>query len=491
MIRMHAASSARRCAALTGGLIALSGAVSLSPAQDAAEASPPTPRPPNIIFILADDLGWADLGFSGSAYHESPHLDALAADGVVFTNAYANAPNCAPSRACLLTGQYTPRHGIYTVNSPARGKAGYRRIVPTPNETTLDLRFITIAEVLASEGYVSAAMGKWHMGDHATHGPTAQGFDINIAGSHKGHPPAGYFSPYKLPNVEEAPKGEYLTDRLNTEAVRFIEAHADEPFFLYLSHYAVHTPIQAPVDTVDRWREREGVEGQANPTYAAMIEHMDQGVGEIRAALDRLDIDEHTAIFFFSDNGGVAGRGITSNAPLRGGKGMLYEGGIREPCIVYWPGHTPSGAVCDTPIIGIDFYPTMAAIAGADLPEDQPCDGVNILPLLQGETMPSDRPLYWHFPAYLEGKAPGSRDPRFRTRPGGAIRVGDFKLIEYFEDGAIELYDLHEDPGETTNLAEIDPDRADALLEQLRAWRDAVGAPVPTEPNPKYQPDAE
>ncbi|MDP6443109.1 MAG: sulfatase [Pirellulaceae bacterium] len=441
---------------------------------------------PNVVFFLIDDLGWTDLGFQGSRFYESPHIDRLAATGMVFTDAYANAPNCAPSRACLMSGLYTPRHGIYTVGDPVRGNHPFRKLQPSPNKTVLADRFVTIAECLRAAGYKTAAMGKWHLGPD----PTSQGFDVNIAGREWGSPSGGgYHSPYKYPNLAQRERGEYLTDRLTDEAIKFIRANRDESFFLYLSHYAVHTPIQAKESLTEKYRRKEKDDRHKNAAYAAMIESVDDSVGRVLGTLGDLDLDDNTVVVFFSDNGGFGG--ATSNAPLRGSKGMLYEGGIREPLIVKWPGVTEPGSRCAVPVIGVDFYPTLLDITAAETPDRDQLDGVSLLPLLRdAEATLSRDALFWHFPCYLQGG--GGRDPDrpFRTTPAGAIRQGNWKLIEYFEDGGVELFDLAEDLGEQTNLAEKNPEKAAELLASLRKWRKSTSAPVPTTPNPRYDPNA-
>ena len=308
---------------------------------------------PNIVFFFIDDLGWTDLGYMGSKYYESPHIDKLAKDGMVFMNAYANAPNCAPSRACLMSGKYSPRHGVYTVGNSDRGSSKYRKLIPIKNTTHLSEKFVTMGEALQAVGYVTATMGKWHLGDD----PTTQGFDVNVAGKSWGSPSGGgYHSPYKYPNLENKEKGEYLTDRLGVEACKFIETNKDKPFFLYLTHYAVHTPIQAKPELKKKYQAKKPTERHKNAAYAAMIESTDDSVGAVLATLDRLELADDTLVIFFSDNGGHGG--VTSNAPLRGSKGMLYEGGIREPMIVKWLGVTKPGSICRENVIGIDLYPT-------------------------------------------------------------------------------------------------------------------------------------
>ncbi len=443
-------------------------------------------KPPNIIFIYIDDMGWRDVGFMGSQYYETPNIDNLASQAMVFTNAYANAPNCAPSRACLLSGLYGPRHGVYTVDTSSRGQSKQRKLIPIKNTTVLDSEIITIAEAIKPAGYISASIGKWHLGNDPKFGPIGQGFDVNVAGYSAGHPVKGYFVPYNNPELSDGPPGEYLTDRLTDEALKFIVTNKDKPFFLYLPHYAVHTPLQAKQKLIDKYKKKTGSNGQSNPKYAAMIESTDQGVGRIVNKLDELSLTDNTIVFFFSDNGGV--KGITSNQPLRGGKGMLYEGGIREPMFVRWPGVVKPGTISDTPVIGIDMYPTILEMTRARKPKGKLLDGESIVPLLKGQKSLSRKAIFWHFPAYLQGKAEGARDPHFRTRPAAAVRMGDFKLIEYFEDGALELYNLKEDISERNNLAGKMPEKTAELHKLMLAWRKKVNAPVPTELNPDYNP---
>ncbi len=461
------------------GLAAVGCAVSGGPSRAIAGR-----RPPNVVFIFIDDMGWRDVGFMGSRYYETPNIDKLAGQGMVFTNAYSNAPNCAPARACLLSGWYGPRHGVYTVDSSERGQSKFRKLIPIENTTVLDPKIVTIAEAIKRAGYVSASIGKWHLGSDPQSGPKARGFDVNVAGFSAASPPGGYFAPYKNRELPDGPPREYLTDRLTDEALKFIEANKDRPFFLYLPHYAVHTPLQAKAELIEKYKKKAGSNGQDNATYAAMIESTDQGVGRIMAKLDELNLADNTIVFFFSDNGGV--KGITSNEPLRGGKGMLYEGGIREPTIVRWPGVTRLGSTCGEPVIGIDFYPTILEMTGAPKPAGKVLDGVSIVPLLKGAKSLTREAIFWHFPAYLQGKAEGARDPHFRTRPAAAVRAGDWKLIEYFEDGALELYNLRDDIGEQKNLAETLPEKAKELHKLMLAWRKTLNAPVPTELNPEY-----
>jgi arylsulfatase A-like enzyme len=439
-------------------------------------------QPPNIVLIMADDLGWTDLSVYGSSYYQTPNIDTLASQGVRFTNAYA-CSNCAPTRAALMSGRYSPRTGIYTVESGDRGLDKFRKMVAADNKTELALSEVTIAELLKSRGYRTAHMGKWHLGG-GEHLPTRQGFDVNVAGDEKGNPGRnGYFSPYQVTNISDGPEGEYLTDRLSTEAVSFIRDSKDDPFFLYMCYYTVHTPILGRPDLVEKWKQRKPTGTQNNAEYAAMINSLDDGVGRITAELDKLGLADNTVVIFYSDNGGVGGyrragvdsMEVTDNAPLRGGKGMLYEGGVRVPLIVRYPGVTKAGTTCDTPVINVDFLPTLGEIAGASLPTDRELDGRSFAALLRGEQV-ADRSLYWHFPGYLQGN---EKVGAWRTTPAGAIRAGDFKLIEFFETGTIELYNLREDISEQHDLAKTNPAQAGKLHQQLRAWRAAVSAPMP------------
>ena len=442
-------------------------------------------RRPNIVFILIDDMGWKDVGFMGNSYFETPHIDRLADEGMVFTSAYANAPNCAPTRASLMTGQYTPRHGIYTVSSSMRGKARNRKLVPIPNTRTLSSGAVTIAETLREAGYVSASMGKWHLGDPPGHGPTGQGFDVNVGGYSAGHPPT-YFSPYNNPYLADGPRGEHLTERLTTSALRFIENNQERPFFLYLTHYAVHSPWEAREAAAKRYREKASGEG-IDPVYGAMVESVDVSVGRIMRKLQTLELDEDTIVIFTSDNGGHAA--VTSMDPLRGSKGTLYEGGVRVPLAVRWPGVVEPGSISDVPVISTDFFPTLMEVAGASKPEGKVVDGESLVPLLEGETQYEERPIFWHFPAYLQAYM--EEQGLWRTTPAGAVRQGPWKLIEFFEDGRLELYNLDEDIGEQENLAEERPRKVQDMHRLLEAWRADVEAPVPVTPNPKYEPVAE
>lgn len=425
---------------------------------------------PNFVFFLIDDLGWKDLGFAGSTFYETPRIDKLAGEGVVFTSAYSNAPNCAPTRACLMSGRYGPRHGVYTVGTPERGAAKRRKLVPTPNTTQLGSEHVTIAEALKPAGYTCACIGKWHLGTKAPYRPQDRGFDVVHERNGRGH---------------FTKDGAYLTDRFADRAVAFIEANRDRPFFLYLSHHAVHTPIQAKPELIEKYKRKPSAGGHHDPTYAAMIESVDHSVGKVLDTLETLKLSDNTVVFFFSDNGGHAN--YTAMEPLRGSKGTLYEGGIRVPAIVRWPGRVEPGRTCDAPIIGIDFYPTLLDMAGAARPAGHPLDGETLVPLLHGKEL-KRRAIFWHFPAYLEPYN-DSQWP-WRTTPAGAVRQGDWKLIEYFEDRRVELYNLKDDIGETKDLAAEMPDRAAELRNTLVRWRGRLNAPVPSQLNPKFDPES-
>lgn len=452
----------------------------------AQETSKEDMAKPNIVFILADDLGWTDLGVMGSDYYETPHIDRLAAEGLLFDNAYAAAANSAPSRACMMTGMYTPRHGVYTVSPPDRGDRTRRKLIPIANTDDVCADFVTMAEALQQQGYQCGHIGKWHLGDDADGtGPLSQGFIWNVGGNRAGAP-YSYFYPYCLPNkskchlgLDEGTPGEYLTDRLTDEAISFMKHHKDGPFFLHLSHHAVHTALQAPAPVVDKYKNKPTGKYHTNPVYAAMIEKLDDGVGKICHAIQELGIEENTIIIFYSDNGGS--EPITDNYPLRGGKGMPYEGGSRVPLIMKWSGKIPAGTRTSVPIIGVDFYPTFVHLAKGKVAKN--LDGKDIFEIVKDED--TERDLFWHFPAYLESYLNGGKD--FRARPYSSIRSGEWKLIYNYEDNSIELYNLKKDLGETKNMAELNPQKKEELYNKLMKWINDTNAPIPTEPNPYYQ----
>lgn len=430
-------------------------------------------RKPNIVFILADDLGWTDLGCMGSKYYETPHIDRLASQGTKFLN-HHHCQNCTPTRAALMSGQYPPRTGVYTVGSLERGKAEHRRMAVPQNQTDLPLDRRTIADQLKAAGYATAMFGKWHIGQQGQYHPAQRGFDEAIVsmGRHFNfvtHPPVTY------------PPGTYLADFLTDKAVDFITRHKDKPFFLYLPHFAVHTPHEAKKDLFARFKDKAPAGGHRDPTYAAMIYSVDESVGRVMARLDELKLADDTIVIFSSDNGGVGGyeeiggKGITSNAPLRGGKGMLYEGGVRVPFIVRWPGNTRPGTTCNEPTIHVDVYATLLELAGAPKPP-QTLDGESMVALFKDPAAKLKRDaIYTHFPGYLEGYGTG----KWRTAPVGTIQMGDWKLLEFFETGRLELYNLRDDPGEKNDLAERMPERVRELHTRLSEWRKSVNAAMP------------
>ena len=469
-------------------LIAISLVLSIHSAKQAHSAE--ETRVPNIVLILADDLGWADLACYGSRFHKTPALDELAADGMRFTQAYAACPVCSPTRAAILTGRYPQRMNI-TTWLPGHPDRPANRLKQPVVAQQLPQEETTIAEALGSAGYVCGSIGKWHLGGQGSL-PTDHGFAINIAGDQAGSP-SSYFAPYKnangksIPGLDSAPDGEYLTDRLAAEAEQFIETNAAKPFFLYLPHYAVHTPLKAKADMIARYGAMPAKPNgsQINPIYAAMMESMDQAVGRVLKKLDDLKLSEKTLVIFTSDNGGLAnGNGQiippTSNAPLRDGKSHLYEGGIRVPLIVKWPGVVKPGSVSDEIVSSIDFFPTIvSACKAATTPQTAPVDGVNLRPVLDGKGTLDREAIYWHFPHY-NGNA--------GAKPGAAVRAGDWKLLEFYETGRRELFNVARDKSESNNLIEQQSEIAAALHLKLATWRDSVGAKLPAE-NPGYTPN--
>lgn len=442
-------------------------------------------RPPNIVLFLVDDLGWADLGCQGSTFYETPHIDRLAEQGVRFTNAYSACTVCSPSRAALMTGQYPGAIG-FTGHITAILRHRFKphgRILPPDDYMFLRREETTLAEALRPAGYRSASIGKWHLGSEE-YWPEKQGFDRNIGGYDHGSPPS-YFDPYEspekdwnqdIPTLPDRRAGEYLTDRLTDEAVEFIDQSGDQPFLLYLTHFAVHTPLEAPAPLVRKYeRKLERDDSQFSAVYAAMIEKVDESLGRVVEALEHRGLLENTVIAFTSDNGGT--QVATRNRPLRQGKGWLYEGGIRVPLIVAGPGRFEGGRIVDEPVHGIDLYPTFAELAG-DAAQPGSADGVSLVPLLRGEIEALDaRDLIWYYPHY---------SPQAQ-QPGAAIRRGRYKLIEHYDPPAVELYDLETDLGETKNLVSAQPDLARVLRRELRAWIDRRVA-IPHRSNPAYDP---
>jgi arylsulfatase A-like enzyme len=437
------------------------------------------PDHPNFILINIDDMGWRDAGFMGSEYYETPNLDKLASEGMIFNQAYASASNCAPSRACMMTGQWTPRHGIYTVNNSDRGRSNTRKLVPTKNTTILADEFYTLAEALWDNGYRTCHAGKWHL----TEDPTTQGFDINIGGSHAGNP-GSYYPPYKRVDMEAPSEDYYLTNLIMDKVVEFLNDIGDEKFFLYYSPYAVHTPIHPVQSLLPKYQDKKEWNGQNNSKYATMVDNLDTQIGRMINTLSETGLIDNTIILFTSDNGGVYR--ITKQWPLRAGKGSYYEGGIREPMFVWWPDQIKSRTHSNVPVTNLDFYPTILDLLNIPVPENLILDGQSLKPILMGKKL-EERPLFWHFPIYLEGGNHETQDPVFRTRPGSAIRLGNWKLIEYFENDDLELYNLMYDIGEENNLAKENPGKLQELHELLKDWRKEVGAPVPNELNPAYQ----
>jgi arylsulfatase A-like enzyme len=449
-------------------------------AQDAKPS-----RPPNIIFILADDLGYTDVACYGSKYYETPNIDRLASQGVRFTSGYSGSPNCAPTRAALMSGQYTPRTGIFTVGSIDRFDWQSQPLAPPQNVQVLPASITILPQPLKDAGYATAMFGKWHLGQKGEAHPSQRGFDEAICS-------AGHHINFQTDPPVEHPADQYLADFLTDKGIDFIKRNKDKPFFLYLPHFDVHSPKEAKAEVVEHFKQKPGVGGHNDPVYAAMIAAVDNSVGRIMATLDELKLADNTLVIFSSDNGGVGGyerekigrtKDTTDNAPLRGGKGMLYEGGVRVPMIFRLPGRIQPGTTSDTPIISVDFYPTFLELSGAKKP-DQILDGVSIVPALEGKPLQRDA-IYWHFPGYLGGQGPDA----WRTKPVSAIRSGDYKLLEFFEDGKLELYNLKNDIGQKENLAEKEPEVAKKLHEKLVAWRESTHAMMPTKNDPsKHDP---
>lgn len=435
-----------------------------------------TTRPPNIVFILADDLGWTDLGCQGSKYYETPNIDRMAKNGTRFTSAYTCGPNCQPTRAALMSGQYGPRTGVYTVGGTDRFDTSTRPLVPVENVVDLPLDKLTLAQAVKPAGYATALFGKYHLGQTGKYHPSQRGFDKSITTMGK------HFDFVTQPKVDY-PKGTYLADWLTDQGLSFIEKNKEKPFLLCLHHFGVHSPHQAKPELIAKFKKKEGSGGHDSPVYAAMIASVDESVGRVIAKLEELKLSENTLVIFTSDNGGVggyreagvkAGEGITNNAPLHGGKGMLYEGGVRVPWIAHWPQHVPAGRTSDEPINSVDIFPTFVDLSGAAPPSGYTLDGSSIKPLLLNTGTTPRKPLYWHFPGYL-----GSGKDVWRTTPAGSVRSGDWKLIEFFETGKLELYNLKDDIGEKTNLAEKNAAKVEELKGLLEAWRASVNAPMP------------
>ena len=471
-------------------LCALCVFITTAPALDAAKQT-------NFLFLLVDDMGWADIGANGSTYHETPNIDRLARSGMRFTQGYAAGSVCSPTRASIMTGRHPVRVDI-TDWIPGQANRPANPLLHPEDRSHLPLEETTIAEALKEHGYQTFFAGKWHLGDKGQW-PTDQGFDINIGGHHRGSPPGGYYGPWSNPTLKAKRKDEYLTERLTEESVKFLEERDQaKPFLLYLSYYNIHTPIQAYKKHIDHYQSKaaKAFEGktptepehdgtnrlrQDNPALATMVAAVDDSVGVLLAKLTELKLDENTVVIFFSDNGGLStlqrGRfGPGCNLPLRAGKGWLYEGGVREPTIIRAPGVTQPGSVSHKPLISMDFFPTMLDLAGLPLKPKLHVDGRSLLSQLKGNDT-GNRTLHWHYPHYH-----GSS-----WKPGASIRDGDWKLIEFYHYNNFELYNLAKDPGERTNLAKRNPRKAAELRAKLSAWQKQIKAKMPA-PNPDYKP---
>jgi arylsulfatase A-like enzyme len=454
---------------------------------------------PNILFILLDDLGWKDLGYTKSTFYKTPNIDKLASEGTVFTDAYAASSVCSPSRAAIMSGKYPARLNLtdYIPGNRHYGPHKNQRLASHPFNLQLNLEEYTIAEAFKNAGYNTFFAGKWHLGEEEKYYPNHQGFDINKGGNHTGHPAGGYFAPYKNPQLEDGNEGEYLTDRLTDETISFIKNNKGQPFLAYLSFYTVHLPMQGKPEKVEKYRNKLSLmdytgeefvkrddtfykQWQNMPHYAAMVESLDENVGRILDWLEKENLAENTIVVFTSDNGGMATSNQTdniptTNLPLKAGKGYLYEGGIRAPLIFRWPEKIRAGSTTDFPVTGTDFFPTLLDLAGIKLIPEQHPDGISLKPLLEEQTM-DERPIFWHYPHYSGGLG---------GKPSGAVRLGNYKLIEFYEDNHIELFNLKEDALEKKNLAEANPEKAEELKRLLHQWRKDVGAQMPY-PNPHF-----
>jgi arylsulfatase A-like enzyme len=464
--------------------LAGSALLATSPLTDmllAATESRPARRP-NIVLIFADDLGWKDVGYNEDGYYETPNIDALAKEGMTFTAAYACAGNCAPSRACLLSGQYTPRHGVYAVGDTKRGPVTRMRLEPIPNRTDLDTENVTLAEALKAAGYATGMFGKWHLGGKS--GPTSpqgQGFDVALQAPQQG----GSGDPKSIYTITKA-------------ACDFISENKDRPFFAYVAHHAIHSSIESRKESLARFKAKPKGKEHGDAEYAACTFDLDDGVGILLRKLDELKLSQDTLVLFTSDNGGVP---RSSQEPLRGAKGCYYEGGIRVPMVVRWPGRVEPKSASAAPVANMDFYPTFLAAAGAEAPAGKVLDGESLLPVLDSKGSLKRQAIFWHFPGYLNDPVPRGRDPVFRTRPVSVIRKGDWKLHLYHEEwvldggreklaanNCVELYNLAEDIGERKDLSLTNTTKRDELLDDLLAWIKDAKAPLPSKMNPQYDP---
>ena len=454
---------------------------------------------PNIIFILIDDMGWKDLKCYGSEFYETPNIDSLASEGMRFTDAYAACPVCSPTRASILTGKYPAAIGLTDwIDHSKKVHPRRGRLIDAPYIDHLPLEEISLAKALKLGGYSTWHVGKWHLGK-SPYFPENHGFDVNIAGCQYGHPPNGYFSPYTIENLEDGPEGEYLTDRLTNEAISLIEQKGEEPFFLNLWYYSVHTPIQAKKEDILKFEKKAQKMGlddvspfeegelfpfeneangrvvrrklQSDPVYAAMVYNLDHNIGRLIESLEKNGMSDNTIIIFTSDNGGLATAegSPTCNYPLNEGKGWMYEGGVREPLIIKWPNVVHAKSVCKTPVSSPDFYPTILQMAGLPLMPNQHKDGESLLPVIKGQGELEREALFWHYPHY--GNQGGT--------PGSSIRMGDYKLIEFFEDGKTELYNLKEDIKEENDISGLYPETASKMKAMLREWREENEAKIP------------
>ncbi len=444
---------------------------------------------PNIVFILADDLGWTDLGCMGSDFYETPNIDKLRSNGMLFTRAYTNAANSAPSRASILTGLYTPRHRIYTVNPPDRGKTENRKLIPLSNKDVLDTTFVTFPKLLQANGYRTIHIGKWHLGnDENQTGPLANGFDVNIGGTHTGTP-YSYYYPFCdqdgkcLPNLDLSDSTyRYLTDRLTQEAINHIKLSKEKPFFLYLAHYAVHTPLQAKAEKEKKYKQKVLGKRHNNTTYAAMIESLDESVGRIVETLKEENKLENTLIVFLSDNGGMLA-GISNNYFLRGGKGMPYEGGNRVPLIISYGNKIEKNSTSDVPVMGADLFPTFLDIANVKTEVKTDGKSLNNILSQRESTETNKRPLYFYFPAYLESYGD---ENSFRATPFATIISENWKLIYFFEDGHSELYNLKKDISESIDYSQTNKGKAQKMRNKLYKWMNRVNAPTQFQQNPLF-----
>ena len=466
-------------------------ALSVSVAQAAKSKSPVvSPSKPNIIYIMVDDLGWAYVGYNGAKFYETPNIDQMRSAGMAFSSSYPGAANCMPSRSCIMSGMYIPRTQMWTPGTLAKGETKFMKLlVPRqgdrkghdefPTKGTLDPSVISVAEVLNTAGYRTARFGKWHLG------PDTQGFHVSDSGGNGKGGGGKYYG-----NVDVA---ERLTDR----TLEFIEENRDDSFFIYLCHWDVHTPIRARKNVVAKYKkklEQGKWDRKWNPTYAAMIEAVDISVGRVREAVRKQGLEDNTLIIFTSDNGGHSG--ATWCEPLKGAKGAFFEGGIRVPTCMTWPGVIKPGSTCDIPITGVDLMPSTAELAGAKLPKKQSVDGRSWVPLLSGKKAHTDRAVFWHYPLYLAGgdynqviPVHGTDRNYWRATPCSVIRKGDWKLIQFFENDSVQLYNLKSDVGEQSDLSTAEPKRAASMLAELKAWRKKTKAVIPTTPNPDFDPN--